>query len=482
MTAAVSGPGDLRVLHVDLDAFFAAVEQRQRPSLRGKPVVVGGTSGRGVVATASYEARQYGIGSAMAMEHARRACPHAMFLSPRFTAYREHSVAALAWLAEAGCTVEQIAFDEAFVDLRTVPAHWWDRPARTSTSPSPDVPHPDLHRLAARVRSTIWSRTGLSSAVGVGRTKLTAKLASEQGKPGGVTVLDATAEERILPVLAVRALWGVGPATADRLRGYGVNTVADLRAMDEADLRALLGRAHGALLYNLARGIDPREVSGDSERKSVGAEHTLPHDVQSRAQLEDALKVAFTDAHTRLRRAGMAARSVTVKVRYADFATVTRSATLGSPADDVEQLLEAALRAADRGIDVARGVRLVGVSFSALSDHAQLPISFTGTTEQTTTTEPAPEPGSLQTETGLVDVREQVAGVPVTASNAAPGLDIAHPTLGRGWLVRGASDGSVVVRFEGPDTPAAPDREFDLTRAGLVTAPPAPPSAPKPLS
>ena len=471
---------------MDLDAFFAAVEQRQKPSLRGKPVIVGGVGGRGVVATASYEARRFGVGSAMSTETARRRCPQGVFLSTRFEAYRQHSVAALAWLAEAGATVEQVAFDEAFVDLATVPPAWWQPPPGREAAGDGD---PAAHRLAARVRSTIYARTGLTASVGVGRTKLTAKLGSELAKPAGVRVITAGDEADLLPGLDVRALWGVGPATATRLSDYGVNTVADLRRLDETDLRGLVGRAHGTTLYGLARGIDPRPVVASAERKSVGAEHTLPADVHTSEQLGAALRAAFTDAHSRLVRAASAARTVTVKVRYADFTDVSRSATVHSPTDDTDLLWETATRAASRGVDPGRGVRLVGVTFSALSGHAQIPLrvrrpesagmlfgdllpSGAGADEPNARSAPRPAPDG---EPAGTPGDGAVPPVPFTVEDFRPGMDVSHPSLGAGWVV--AVEGtSARCRFEGPDTAPAADVLVHATDGGLILSEPPPPS------
>ena len=469
-------PAGLRVLHVDLDAFFAAVEQRQRPSLRGRPVIVGGVTGRGVVATASYEARKFGIASAMPMERARRACPDGVFLPTRFEAYRQHSVAALAWLADAGATVEQVAFDEAFVDLATVPAAWWD--PVPGQGPATDALEP-ARRLAGRVRSTIHARTGLTSSVGVGRSKLTAKLGSEAGKPAGITVLDAAAEEAMLPGLDVRALFGVGPATAARLAGEGIRTVADLRAADERTLRRLLGPAHATLLAGLAHGHDPRPVVADSERKSVGAEHTLEHDLRTGYLLADAVRAAFADAHLRLRRAQVAARTVTVKVRYADFTDVSRSETVPAPSDEGPVLLETALRAARRGVDPERGIRLVGVTFSSLTGHSQPALIFpTGdrfietdlgdTLEAPGALEP---PNSLEGDDDPDEARSDRPG-PVTAG-VRVGADGTHPAHGAGWVVA-VTDDAITVRFETPDSAAAPDTVLPLPAPEIAAAPPPP--------
>lgn len=470
MVSALSHP-DLRVLHVDLDAFFAAVEQRQRPSLRGRPVIVGGVSGRGVVATASYEARPFGVSSAMAMAHARRACPDGVFLSPRFEAYRAHSVAALGWLFAAGATVEQVAFDEAFVDLSTVPDSWWDPVSNCVVSDDPLEP---ARRLAGRVRATIYARTGLSSAVGVGRSKLTAKLGSEAGKPGGITVIDESAESDLLPGLDVRALWGVGPATAARLEQYAVRTVADVRSTPLDYLATMVGKSHAALLADLARGVDERPVVASSERKSVGAEHTLSQDLYGRTPLHDAVRAAFNDAHKRLRRAKVAARTVTVKVRYLDFTDVSRAQRVAAPSDDAADLLEAALRAADRDIDITRGIRLVGVTFSTLTEHAQPALAFCEADAGRTVNESYPVEPLTGADDGGESDDDAFEAQPVTGTTAV-GADVAHRVFGPGWVVKVAGD-RVTVRFETPNSAPGRDQVFALGDPALVTATPPDPA------
>ena len=257
------------ILHIDMDAFFAAVEQRHKPSLRGKPVVVGGVGLRGVVSTASYEARTYGIGSAMPTALARRRCPNAAYLFPRFGAYHEVSQVVMGLLREISPLVEPQSLDEAFVDLEAMAG---GAPRTVG----------DVLSVARRISEEVRARTGLTASVGAGTSKLVAKVASDAEKPVGCVVVPAGAEQRWLDPLPVRKLWGVGPATADRLLKLGATTVEELRALSEPELVGLLGHAWGGQLYRLSRGEDGREVSPERETKSVSVEDTYPHDLQDR--------------------------------------------------------------------------------------------------------------------------------------------------------------------------------------------------------
>jgi DNA polymerase-4 len=261
------------VLHLDLDAFFAAVEQRDKPSLRGKPVVVGGVGGRGVVATASYEARRFGVHSAMSTREARSRCPNAAFLSGRFDAYRSTSRAVMAVLREASPLVEPLSLDEAFVDL--------------AAAGLPDLEVPTVTAFGERLREQVRGVTGgLTASVGIGTSKFVAKIASDLRKPDGLVVVAPGTELALLGPMPVRVIPGVGPATNERLRRVGVHTVADLRTVSEDELVRLVGRSHGQWLHALARAQDDRPVVAEREAKSVSVEGTYDTHLTVRRPME----------------------------------------------------------------------------------------------------------------------------------------------------------------------------------------------------
>src|SRR4051794_31011892 len=246
-------------MHLDLDAFFAAVEQRDKPSLRGKPVVVGGVGGRGVVATASYEARRYGVRSAMSTREARARCPHAAFLTGRFDAYRAASTAVMSVLRSVSPLVEPLSLDEAFVDLEQAGL--------------PDLDVPTVTALAQEVRARVHDVTGgLTASVGLGTSKFIAKVASDLDKPDGLVVVPPGTEVDLLRPMYVTVIPGVGPATAERLRRAGIHTVADLEAVSLEELVRVIGKAHGNGLHQLARAQDDRAVVPEREAKSVSVE------------------------------------------------------------------------------------------------------------------------------------------------------------------------------------------------------------------
>ena len=261
------------VLHLDLDAFFAAVEQRDKPSLRGKPVVVGGTGGRGVVATASYEARAYGVRSAMSTREARARCPHAAYLTGRFEAYRETSTRVMTLLRSLSPLVEPLSLDEAFVDL-----------ARAGL---PDLEIATVTAAAEELRAQVQEATGgLTASVGIASSKLLAKIASDLDKPDGLVVVQPGTELALLSPMHVSVIPGVGPATVERLRRIGVHTVTELQQVDEAELVRVLGRAHGHGLHLLARAEDDRPVEPERETKSVSVEGTFETDLTDRQLME----------------------------------------------------------------------------------------------------------------------------------------------------------------------------------------------------
>lgn len=341
-----------------MDAFYAAVEILDEPSLAGRAVIVGGTGRRGVVASCSYESRAFGVRSAMPSVRARQLCPHAVFLAGRFDRYAEISRAIHAVFAEYTPLVEGISLDEAFLDVTGAARLFGSGP-----------------EMAAAIRARIAGELGLSCSVGVAPSKFLAKLGSEAAKPkadrrgmaagAGVVVIPPGEELAFLHPLPIEALWGVGPATAARLRRLGVTTVGELAEIPEDTLVNAVGRAHGTHLARLAAGIDDRPVEPDREVKSVSHEETYPVDLYARSDL-DAEIVRMADAvATRLRRAGLAGRTVTLKVRFGDFVTKTRSRTdpVGLAEGPPIALLARALL---DEVDLSQGVRLLGVGVSNL--------------------------------------------------------------------------------------------------------------------
>ncbi|WP_433548639.1 DNA polymerase IV [Streptomyces sp. CA-294286] len=343
------------VLHLDMDAFYAAAEQAAKPSLRGKPVVVGGLGPRGVVATASYEARRYGVHSAMPMAQARRLAPHAAYLMPRFTLYRAVSDQVMELLGRLSPLVEPLSLDEAFVDLEAGGSADDAESARA---------------VGERLRKDIRAITGLSASVGLAGSKMLAKIASERAKPDGLIVIEPGTERELLAPEPVRILPGVGPATGDHLRRAGMTTVADLASAGEDELVRLLGKAHGVSLYRMARGIDDRPVVAERDAKSVSVEDTFDMDLHDRARVRSEVERLAERCVQRLRGAGRSGRTVVLKVRRFDFSTLTRSETLRGPTDDPAVVREAAARLLE-GVDTTGGVRLLGVGVTGLADFTQ---------------------------------------------------------------------------------------------------------------
>ncbi|MGH8885033.1 MAG: DNA polymerase IV [Egibacteraceae bacterium] len=337
------------ILHVDMDAFYASVEVRRDPSLAERPVLVGGRGGRGVVASASYEARRYGVTSAMPMARARRLCPDAVVLPPDFAAYQEASAALRAILESVTPLVEPLALDEAFLDVGGAVRLFGPPPV-----------------IGARLRERIRAELGLPASVGVAPNKFLAKLCSGKAKPDGLLHLRAAEARTFLDPLPVRDLWGVGERTAARLGRFGLCSVADVACAGEPTLARIVGRAAAAQLVVLARGEDPRPVTPNEPAKGMSAEETFDRDVDDPAVLRrELLRLSETLAR-RLRRAGVAGRTVTLKLRYANFQTITRSRTLEMATDHATQIHRevAALLDALR-LERVR-VRLVGVGVTNL--------------------------------------------------------------------------------------------------------------------
>jgi DNA polymerase-4 len=435
---------DPTILHVDLDAFFAAVEQRDKPSLRGKPVVVGGVGGRGVVATASYEARAYGVRSAMSTAEARSRCPHAAFLSGRFGAYRETSAAVMQLLRELSPLVEPLSLDEAYVDL--------------AAAELDDVSVDAVTVLARRLKEGVHEVTGgVRGSVGVGTSKLVAKIASDLDKPDGLVVVPPGTERDLLRPMKVTVIPGVGPATAERLRRAGVHTVADLELLSQAELVRILGQAHGTGLYRLARAEDDRPVVAEREAKSVSVEGTYDTDLVDRRLLVGLLERQARQVAERLRKARLSGRTVTVKVRLHDFSTHTRSTTLPAPTDDPRVVARLA-RTLIGEVDTSGGVRLLGVGVSGLADWIQEDLfADLDDHDQEVVDGQAPLPD---------DAIERVT----RGRRWAPGMDVVHAVHGPGW-VWGSGRGKVTVRFETAETEPGPVKTFSSEDPDLAARP-----------
>jgi DNA polymerase-4 len=428
---AIADDGSVRreasILHIDLDAFFAAVEQRDKPSLRGKPVIVGGLGGRGVVATASYEARRFGVRSAMSMAEARSRCPHAAFLVGRFHAYHAASQAVMGRLRAMSPLVEPLSLDEAFVDLDASPIDL-------------DLSYDGLERIAADLKHDVAAATGgLTASVGIATSKLVAKIASDLDKPDGAVVIAPGSEQDLLRPMQVTVIPGVGPATAERLRRIGVHTVEELEAVGPDELTRVLGAAHGASLYRLSRADDDRPVVADRGAKSISVEDTFDTDL-----VDPVLLAAIVDRHARsvcerLAKSKLSGRTVTVKVRMHDFSTLTRSATLAGPTDRPAAVSRVA-RSLLAEVDTSAGVRLLGVGVSSLADWIQDDL-FADDDER---------------EEELVSTPDTHAGVrPRAGRGWMPGVDVVHDEHGPGW-VWGAGLGRVTVRFETAETGPGP--------------------------
>ncbi|MGN6245800.1 MAG: DNA polymerase IV [Motilibacteraceae bacterium] len=481
------------VLHLDLDAFYASVEQRDKPSLRGRPVIVGGTGGRGVVATASYEARRFGVRSAMSTAEARARCPQAAVLAPRFPAYAESSAVVMGLLRELSPLVEPLSLDEAFVDLAP-----GDVEAAGHGRAVPEPADVDAARQIALVlKAAVHERTGLTASVGVATSKLMAKIASDLEKPDGLVVVAPGSERTLLDPMPVRTIWGVGPATAERLRRAGIHTVGELAAVEQQELVGLLGQAHGSALWHLARAEDDRPVVPEREAKSVSAEDTFERDLSEPALLQAELDRLAGRVVTRMRREGLSGRTVSVKVRRPDFTTLSRSLTLAGPTDDLRTVSRVA-RGLLAEVDTVGGVRLLGVGVSGLSDWAQADL-FDAVLGDGPDEPAGPEEieeieelkqleqpdGESASAAGVSDEPSGLAGLVVPRPTQygplgghgprpwVPGQDVLHDEHGRGW-VWGAGLGRVTVRFEDRTTPPGPVRTLDADDPALSPADPLP--------
>lgn len=338
--------GYRRIIHVDMDAFFAAIEQRDDPGLRGRAVAVGRGSGRGVVAAASYEARKFGVRSAMPSATARRKCPELVFVPPRIEVYRAVSRQIRAIFLEYTPLVEPLSLDEAYLD---VTANLRGLPSATAT--------------AREIRQRIFEATGLTASAGISCNKFLAKLASDRNKPDGQYVVTPAHGPAFVAALEIGRFHGIGPKTAARMRAMGILTGADLKARSLAELQACFGKA-GAWFHAIAQGEDERPVLPDRPRKSAGAETTFEQDLVDRAAIEAATGEQADAVWRRCERAGVYGRTVTVKIRFSDFRIITRSRTLHAPVMARERLRQVALALVHTILPPPAGIRLLGVSLS----------------------------------------------------------------------------------------------------------------------
>ena len=337
-----------KIIHVDMDAFYASVEQRDDPALRGKPVAVGGGH-RGVVAAASYEARVFGVRSAMPSVTARRRCPELLFVKPRFDVYRAVSEQIRAIFADYTDLVEPLSLDEAYLDVSE------DRCGLGTA-----------RAIAEDIRARIRAETGLTASAGVSYCKFVAKLASDHNKPDGLTVIPPAKGPAFVARLPVARFHGVGPKTAAKMEQLGIATGADLAAWSLAELEAHFGSS-GQWYYRIARGIDEREVRSDRPHKSVSAERTFDTDLSDSADLHRELERVAGLAWTRIERAQVTGRTVTLKVKFADFMLITRSRSFGRPIADQPAFAAAGAELLSRLLPVPKGVRLLGLGLHSLT-------------------------------------------------------------------------------------------------------------------
>ncbi len=433
------------VLHLDMDAFFASVEQLTRPTLRGRPVLVGGLGGRGVVAGASYESRVFGARSAMPMHQARRLIGvTAVVLPPRGVVYGVASRRVFDTVRAIVPVVEQLSFDEAFGEPLEL--------AGASAS--------DVERFCAQLRRRVLDETGLIASVGAGSGKQIAKIGSGLAKPDGIQVIRRDDEKRLLDGLAVRKLWGIGPVAEEKLHRLGIETIGQLAALSDAEVANILGATIGPALHRLARGIDDRPVAERAEAKQISAESTFAADLTTLEELREAIAPIAEHAHQRLCRDGRGARTVTVKLKKSDMSTLTRSATLPYATTDSAALAALARRLLLDPRQIGP-IRLLGVGFSGLSSVRQeslfpdLELSVSDT-----------DPGAYSAHAGPDAV------TPRAPDTWRVGDDVTHRDLGHGW-VQGAGHGVVTVRFETRGSGPGPARTFssdtdDISRANPV--------------
>ncbi|QZT59493.1 DNA polymerase IV [Mycolicibacterium austroafricanum] len=428
------------VLHLDMDAFFASVEQLTRPTLRGRPVLVGGVGGRGVVAGASYESRVFGARSAMPMLQAKRLVgAAAVVLPPRGVVYGTASRRVFETVRTLVPVLEQLSFDEAFGEPTDLAG----------------AAEPEVEAFCAELRSRVLAVTGLVASVGAGSGKQVAKIASGLAKPDGIRVIDRDEEATLLAGLPVRRLWGIGPVAEDRLHRLGIETIGALAALSEAEVANILGATVGPALHRLARGVDDRPVAENAPAKQISAESTFAQDLTTIAQLREAIGPIGDHAHKRLTKDGRGARTVTVKLKRSDMSTLTRSATLPYATTEATTLIGTARRLLLDPVEIGP-VRLVGVGFSGLSQVQQEPLFPDLETVEQTSDDAAPV---------------TLADVAATAPAWRVGDDVAHTDHGHGW-VQGAGHGVMTVRFETRGTGPGPARTFRADDPALTRANP----------
>ncbi|BBX16724.1 DNA polymerase IV [Mycolicibacterium duvalii] len=428
------------VLHLDMDAFFASVEQLTRPTLRGRPVLVGGVGGRGVVAGASYEARIYGARSAMPMHQARRLVgAAAVVLPPRGVVYGLASRRVFDTVRTRVPVLEQLSFDEAFGE-----------PVELAGAPQAEV-----EAFCEELRAQVRAVTGLVASVGAGSGKQLAKIASGLAKPDGIRVVGRGEEQRLLAGLPVRRLWGIGPVAEEKLHRLGIETIGAFAALSEAEAANILGATVGPALHRLACGLDDRPVAENAPAKQISAESTFAEDMRTLDQLREAIGPIGDHAHRRLAKDGRGARTVTVKLKRSDMSTLTRSATLPYATTDAATLIGTARRLLLDPVDIGP-IRLVGVGFSGLSSVQQ-------------------EPLFAELESVAEETRDDVAATVTEVADVAPawrlGDDVVHTEHGHGWI-QGAGHGVMTVRFETRGTGPGPARTLAIDDPAVSRANP----------
>lgn len=465
-------PEDRVILHVDMDAFFAAVEVLDDPSLAGRPVIVGGSGARGVVAACTYEARRFGVHSAMPSSVARRLCPSAVFVNGRFHRYVEESQKLHAIFATVTPLVEGISLDEAFLDVTGSRQLLGDGPT-----------------IARTIRRKVAEELRLTCSVGMGRSKFIAKLASKAAKPvadrtgiapgPGVVVVPADAELEFLHPLPVRALWGVGPVTGRRLEALGIATVGDIAALPRGALERYLGASAGAHLAALSHGEDPRPVVPEQPVKSIGHEETFAVDTWDLRELQDHLVRMVDASATSLRKAELGARTVNIKVKFADFTQITRSHSMSAPIDATPAIGAVAAALLD-SVDLSKGVRLLGVSLTGFGEAGagmQLSLDF-GSPSLVSAgvglrADRGSDPGSIRPESGLEQAHQAAERLQQSWGSVTAAVDAIRSRYG-GSSVGPASlvgEGGLRVRLRGEAQwgPPAPEtaQEDDEGRATL---------------
>ena len=351
------------IMHVDMDAFFASVEQRDDPALQGKPVIVCGKSRRSVVATASYEARAFGVHSAMPLSQAKRLCPHGCFVAPRFEAYREASDAIHQVMLHYADAYEPISLDEAFLDISGMGSQY-----------------PTLGSIGRAIKEEIRSAVHLTASVGIAPNKFLAKMASDMNKPDGLCIIPYGREQEVLAPLPVRRLWGVGSVTEKKLLAAGFRTIADIQEATPEKLSALLGN-QGPLLKALSLGIDERPIISSRQVKSIGDESTYEYDLTDRRAIDREIAIHSDIVAQRLRRHDLAARTISLKIRFASFKTIMRSLSL-EEGTNLQETIDSACQTLLSRIPLTEGIRLIGVTASNLGAPLSIPSLFSDKEEK----------------------------------------------------------------------------------------------------